>query len=508
MNFIKNIIVQKVLMGCTLGLLIFGGTGCSKMLDKASTHVSTDALQWNSISDTRSSLLGIYGLMRAALADNYGFWMYGDMRLGDFTSYAREDFAAIIDNRINSNLSLVNGLKDWRRFYAVVNAANVLMEHAPKVLEVDPKYSDINMQLDVAQARALRAMAYFYMARIWGDVPLIVNAFDNGTFPKVAASDKEVVLNFAQNELLTVANDLPFKYGVGGQTYYGENEGMWNGVLFNKLSAYSLLAHIAAWRGNYLDADVFTDFVLTNYDAGGVAYTSTEDMVKPTGLFYGRGASKIIAFGAMNETGEATQFGHIESLTLAQPIVNKQYPELYVAKDSILNIFTDLRDNRFGLDTATNFYASNYFSNFAAQTPIFSKIKVIRNGVTDGSFSIFSSNIIAARIEDITLLRAEALAALNRKSDAIVSLNKILSLRGESLYTQFTKENIIDVIFAERRRELMGEGSRWYDQIRYEKLRPHNKHLSELINNGGIYWPISNDVLKQNSLLVQNNFWK
>jgi hypothetical protein len=60
----------------------------------------------------------------------------------------------------------------------------------------------------------------------------------------------------------------------------------------------------------------------------------------------------------------------------------------------------------------------------------------------------------------------------------------------------------------ERRRELMGEGWRWYDQIRFAKIKKNNPTLNTLIENGGIFWPISADVLSRNSKLKQNSYWK
>ncbi|ULT40268.1 hypothetical protein KRR40_36485 [Niabella defluvii] len=41
---------------------------------------------WKSITDTRSALLGNYGLMRSALADNEANWMYGELRGSAFKS--------------------------------------------------------------------------------------------------------------------------------------------------------------------------------------------------------------------------------------------------------------------------------------------------------------------------------------------------------------------------------------------------------------------------------------
>jgi hypothetical protein len=53
----------------------------------------------------------------------------------------------------------------------------------------------------------------------------------------------------------------------------------------------------------------------------------------------------------------------------------------------------------------------------------------------------------------------------------------------------------------------MGEGWRWFDQIRYQKLKRSDAGFMSLINEGGIYWPVSEDVLSQNKLITQNPYW-
>ena len=69
----------------------------------------------------------MYGLMRAALADNNTHWACGELRNGDFTAYGRADLDAIIHNDLNRNIPMIDEISDWRRFYAVVNAASVFI---------------------------------------------------------------------------------------------------------------------------------------------------------------------------------------------------------------------------------------------------------------------------------------------------------------------------------------------------------------------------------------------
>ncbi|MFA4978191.1 MAG: RagB/SusD family nutrient uptake outer membrane protein, partial [Sphingobacterium sp.] len=157
-----------------LFLLLLGG--CKKMLDIDSSRTVKEENMWNTLEDTRAGLMGIYGLTKAALDDNNAYWLYGEVRAGDFESPNRQDLKAIIKNDLKANYESLNALSNWRRWFAVVNAANIFMERASGVREKDMRYTENNLVVDVAQARFLRAYAYFNMVRIWGDVPLILNS--------------------------------------------------------------------------------------------------------------------------------------------------------------------------------------------------------------------------------------------------------------------------------------------------------------------------------------------
>lgn len=63
-------------------------SSCSDLLenDNKFFHVSTQEQQWNALTDTRSALFGIYGLMRTALGENNTCWATGDLRYGRFYS--------------------------------------------------------------------------------------------------------------------------------------------------------------------------------------------------------------------------------------------------------------------------------------------------------------------------------------------------------------------------------------------------------------------------------------
>ncbi|MBC8986309.1 RagB/SusD family nutrient uptake outer membrane protein [Pedobacter sp. N36a] len=508
----KSSWLTKVVAFLLLSNLVSVNLSCKKMLDVESTRLATEEAQWKNLQDTRSGLMGIYNLMRTALGNNNAHWLWGEMREGDFTASSKSDLKAIIRSDLNASYPLIQNITNWRSFYAVINSASLFIERSGEVVAKDPRYSKLNNKVDIAQARALRAFAYFYMVRIWGDVPLITASHD-GTFEGKPRTDQAKVLGYAESELIAAAKDLPYRYGVDGDAelpglYYGYNYARWAGALFTKISAYAIMSHIAAWQSHYLDAAVYTQFVMENYKSSNLEYVTTAQLTASDGIFNGQDARIPVGFTFSNTYGESTSGGHIEQLVLAEPLIAKQIPDLYVSKDTINKAFTETKDGRFGIDTLSGLTRTNYFLNYSGQIPVFSKIKVLRGGTTSGSFVIFSSSIAFTRLEELALLRAEALAVLGQRQPAIDLLNIIKKNRGTKSFNDLEGLDLINEIFAERRRELMGEGWRWYDRIRLAKIKGDDAKFNKLIAEKGIYWPIAKDVLKANGQLVQNSYWK
>ena len=529
--------MKKIILLSLIFLTVIADS-CKKTLDVTSSRVVSETNYWNTLEDARAGIMGVYGLTRAALADDNGHWIYGDVRMGNFVSPIRQDLKAVIANNLNANYPVINELSNWRRFYAVVNAANVFLERIGEVKAKDPRYTTNNMTVDVAQVRFLRAFAYFYMVRIWGDVPLILTSRD-GTFENRPRTDQNAVLTFVQSEMEAAALDLPYYFSNNDLQqpglYYNQTRNRWSGALITKLGAYAMLGHVAAWQGKYVDVIRYTNIVLTNYNTkDDLSYTNTATLDAAGGFFYtnptGNNDNQLVSFGFIWDFQDASFTGNIESLTLASPVVNKNVPDIYVPKDSILSIFNEAGDARFNIDTTGTVHSDalsastpGYFTNFLGKYPIFAKIRVIMGGVSgDPSFRIFGSPVLLTRLEDVTLLRAEAYAVLGEDDLAITDLNTIrqerynvdqqgltnASATDYVAYNPTADGSVIEGIFKERQKEFMGEGHHFYDRVRYEKIKQNNPDFIKLINQGGIYWPISRDLIAQNPLLVQNGYWK
>lgn len=521
---------MKICFKYILVLFLAGGlamSSCNKQLDVDSTRQQNEANQWQSYEDARSGLMGLYGLFRAAIADNNAHWLWGELRQGDFESLQRPDLKAIIEGNLNASYPVIEQITNWRRFYAVINACNLYIDRVPNVLQ-DKRYTESYLKLDIAQARTIRAFAYFYMVRIWGDVPLITEP-NEGRFEALPRTSADKVLAFASQEIIESAPRLPFLYSGADPeqkfpaNYYGNLQEYWANTPFNRLGAYAILSHISAWRGLYADVAVYTEYIVNNFSKSNLSMLSTDQLTGAAGstggsVFdsYQGNYNQLVAFNFIQNRGETTINGHIEQLTLANTTrfpMSKQMPEIYVPKDVIKEMFPSRNgnDQRFGLDNRYTpaLISERYFENYSSEVPVFKKIRVMDGGAgATGEFAVYNSAIIFTRLEEIRLLRAEALAVLGKESQAAEELNKVKSARGINPFTVGGQFDLLDEIFEERRRELLGEGWRWYDLVRYHRIKRNDAEFNKLLDEGGIYWPISQEVLNRNPKLEQNTYWK
>ncbi|MCH5597284.1 RagB/SusD family nutrient uptake outer membrane protein [Niabella ginsengisoli] len=494
-------------------------SSCNKQLDTASTRQASEDQHWTKFEDARAGLLGMYGLFRAALSDNNAYWILGELRGGDFQAVSRPDLKAVIDGNLNASFPLITEATNWRRYYTIINASNLFIERVGECL-VDPRYTESYYKLDIAQARAIRAFAYYMLVRTWGDVPLVTSTGE-GNFENFPRTNQSAVLGFAKNELIEVATRLPYQYStvdpdlVYPPNYYGKGADEWKNTLLGRLSAYAILAHIAALEGDYINAAVYSQFILDNAPKAQLTTVSTSELVSDLFLFSTSDVSwnQFVGFNFIYERGESTTSGHIEQLALANTTafpMSKQLPDIYVNKDSIAVLFprSNGNDQRFGFNPLNGLPTEAYFENFSSAIPVFKKIRQVDGGSGDGTFAKYNSSIVFTRLEEITLLNAEALAVLGRGEEAIQKLNTMRSNRGISGLNYSADLDLITEIFAERRRELLGEGWRWFDLVRYNKLKRNNPAFNDLIDKGGIYWPIAQDVINRNPGIQQNNYWK
>src|SRR5690606_32249112 len=99
---------------------------------------------------------------------------------------------SVINNALDGNLSY----SDWGNFFSVIKQANLIIKNVPLMRERGVNVSDADYNKLLGQALGLRALSYFYLVRIWGDVPLITEPVEKETDLNVFKTprvDKEII---------------------------------------------------------------------------------------------------------------------------------------------------------------------------------------------------------------------------------------------------------------------------------------------------------------------------
>ncbi|CAL1519837.1 RagB/SusD family nutrient uptake outer membrane protein [Chitinophaga sp. MM2321] len=493
----------KILLAATILMV-----SCKHTLELDPTHLVPDAQMWRTKNDARSAVFATYGMFRAALADNNAYLAYGELRGGDFSSASRSDLDAVTGNQLNATYTTLENWKNWRRFYAAIAQANLCLEKLSLVHENDFRYTVEEMKLDIANIRFLRALTYFYLVRIWGDVPMVTTTTD-GSFTPVQRESQAKILAMAGQDATAAAAGLPWQYNQQypeqQSPYWGQGGALWKGVIASKGAAYALLAHIAAWSGDYLVTEKYTRLAIDNKAAGGYTFADVATLTGVDGTFAGQAPNVIFALPFNKTYQESSAGGHIEDWALAEPFISRVSPDIYVSNDSILRIFNEPGDLRFKVGDG-GAASGNYFTGFGNPLPMFTKIKQLSITGADPLRS-FQSAIIIFRYEELVLLRAEAMLFLSKNPDAIQLLNSVRAQRGLPAF-KATDGNLAQAILQERRRELLGEGWRWYDLVRFDKLTDYSRFTSADIAAGAQWWPVAKDVLDGSKQIIQNKFWQ
>lgn len=417
---------------------------------------------YESESDARGGVYGIYNAAQSAFNKNFAYW--GEGRADNVYTIQSTDAYSLINNSMTPTLTS----SDWTSLYTMISRANYAIKYIPGIFEDDDEES---MQL-LGQARALRALAYFYAVRVWGDVPLITEPYlsaEQDVF--TAKTNQETVLDLVEEDLEYAAANC------------ADNEGDDSKILIIKGAANAFLTQVYMWRHKYAEALVASQKVLDN-DLYSLASLSDWSAI----FMNGNSGESIFEIGYNSERTNQLR------ILYAQGSFAEFWPS-----ETFMNSFEsgDLRQTKI------------YNITEAEPKQIW---KFFGEGFDDGSSDPSDNNIVLTRLSDIMLLRAEALNKQGDTDGALALLNTIRERAGLPALTVATANSMYgdleSAILHERDIELCYEGHRWFDLVRTGKAISTMQPLNGISNEGNLLWPISLSALNENPNLVQNTYYQ
>lgn len=235
----KNIYICIAVL---LGVISF--SACDDFIDVESDTQKQGKESITTLSDLRNTTANLY------TAPWFGFnqssFQVCDARannlLADATSSVYGVYAAFAETSGTDGLSTL-----WSSLYNIsAQSSYVINDYAPNVRLYVTDEESINAC--EAEARFMRGTAYWYLAMVWHDVPIIENPASMVLNPKVNPNRFEDVIQYAINELEYAVKWLPKSDDAGRVTLY---------------SAEGMLARICLTAANYAMGGHFSQDYLT-----------------------------------------------------------------------------------------------------------------------------------------------------------------------------------------------------------------------------------------------------
>lgn len=172
-------------------------------LDKLPQDQISSSTFWTSEKEARLALTGCYTYLEGGYGNVYNDGASDNA----YAQYPWEGTATSIAAGDIDALSVDQGYKSR---YTAIRQFNYFLDNVGKT----PMNEDLKKRF-IAEAKVLRAMTYFELARYFGPVPLIKNAYNDPLETALVPTPEADVIAFVLSELTSVADQLPANYAGG-----------------------------------------------------------------------------------------------------------------------------------------------------------------------------------------------------------------------------------------------------------------------------------------------------
>lgn len=503
---------SKIFVLC-LTLLMFISQGCKDWLDQLPINTVTEDQAWKTGNDAEGAVAKSFAIFRRALAGltkddtpsttragawgDYYFW--GDMRSGDWITPNNDgDWQAGFQNNLIARTQL-EPMTNWRLFYRAIEQCNLVLENVPNITEGFTAERKAEL---LAEAHFMRAMAHFYAARVWGDIPINLSARNVTPLGREPIND---VMKMVVEEVDIAIPALPWMYP--GTRKKSTSRG-------TKGAALALKAHALMWLKDYQGA---SDAMKQIIDEGKFSLTPIEGFRD----MFDKGESDELIFQMYYDVsaGEFSDYyGHILTYYLTNPYTSRGNLSLAVARSRVLEVYPDYARDKSDKRVAEFFQSIDFSVGENELRPILAD--PLANGerqimfakfrkAKDRSYTLMDGPVPIFRYADILLLKAEADARTNKLNESMANLNLVRARAGIPLFDKADQPLLIEEILEERRRELFGEYHRVYDLVRLGRLHEFNSSISEKDEkDGAAFFPVSDEAFSNNPNMTQTYYWQ
>ncbi|MCF4101174.1 RagB/SusD family nutrient uptake outer membrane protein [Gillisia sp. M10.2A] len=395
---------------------------------------------------------------------NTPMWAIGELSSGNARTWDDNsaDFMKFtVTNRKNH---LANG---WSSLWSVVAQANAVINFLPD--RVDASVSQPVIDNAIGEAKFMRAMAYFYLVRIWGPVPIIENNLDYVYNPQINTNPVDDIYTFMENDLMFAIDNC---YSKNRGSNYSDNGHISSG------SAKALLAKIYLYQRDYSQARAYAEEVINSgeFKLFGLEVPGSYNDLFDTKNNNNEESIAAIQWSNTGEYGQGNPLQAMFAFTTALTGTGDGWGAVSPSID-LTQSYEDGDLRRYGtIMEEGNEYPNLNGGYVVPENPGTQGTNVaIKKYVVGkpeynggGSSQNAANNTYLLRYADLLLIHAEAImAGAESTTDgaALASVNKVRERAGLEPLEVLTKEQLLH----ERRVELAFEGEYFYDLGRLDR---------------------------------------
>ncbi|MBN2698747.1 MAG: RagB/SusD family nutrient uptake outer membrane protein [Bacteroidales bacterium] len=424
---------------------------------------------------------------------------------------------------LNVDISPENSYCHWGAFYTVINYCNNFLHYAPEVVAIDPNFTESKLHALEAEILTIRALAYFYLVRTFGEVPWVDNpSIDDAQDYRIPKSSEEVILDHLVTDLTTAL-------------YYARDRfeiNQYNKGRITRNAIRALLADIHLWQEDYGKCVEMCNQVLNDAEQD-LELVNGEDVLEQ--VFYEGNSTESIFELQFDEDNMFNWVLRDFYGLYGSEAGQWSFPGVFVTGEaSPFNYRTaagteseeDLREKDFLRQESggDRYFIFKYAGALRQEN--------VTTGVSTYIYRSTTPNWIVYRLSDVILMKAEALIQLETDPEETMRMINTTYLRSnpEQANSPLMAENysskmdLENLFLREHQRELMFEGKRWFALMRLARRADSPAPLlgyvmkkftgsasvqsSKMSVMEALYLPIHEDELKANPALEQNPFYE
>lgn len=454
MKVLKSI--YKV-MGCAI--LAASLSSCvNDWLDVAPSDGTDADAALTSSSDLDAARTGMYKALKgnSSLVDYYGqqFFVYGDVHAGDDYQYNnlggsnRASFYYDMNYQTASEFTSSTSSSNvaWKSPYIVIGRANRIIAAAEGGALSDAAEAKATIDQYAAEAKVLRALAHFDLVRIYGKpytedqgaslgVPLVTEVLESNAKPArstVAEVYTQVVKDLTE---AISSNALATETKPGYVSVWG---------------AKAILSRVYLNMGDYANALSVAEDIIKN---SGAALWTRDQYFKAWDASTPNESEFLFRLNVAGSTdnNDLNGIGNLQQ--------RDGYKEMVATKKFVDMLTSDPKDVR-----------NDMFLPAKAEkeVAVYGTNKVFLNKLRGQGGNLRNVTIVPIiRLSEVYLTAAECAFRNNDKTKAVEYLNDLVKNRTTTEASLATVDNItLERILIERRKELIGEGQRYFDALR------------------------------------------